>query len=113
MPEEDNVPEPEHDERQEKVPDKLDHQCGRARVLADDISYLMTRARSGTLASIQEHIEVQEEIHELQHILADWESYLSSEIAKMAAEHAISGIATRMKLQKEGFYVRGKWNDSK
>ncbi len=98
MAEEDNGAAPEHEAAEDKSSDKLDHQCGRARVLADDISYLMTRARGGTLASIQEHIEVQEEIHELQHILADWESYLSSEIAKMAAEHAISGIATRMKL---------------
>jgi hypothetical protein len=87
------------DEQQEKAPDKLDHQMSQVRVLTEDIGYLMTRARDGTLASIQEHIEVQEEIHDLQRILADWESYLSSEIAKKAAEYAIHGLATKIRMQ--------------
>ena len=86
-------------EVQEKAPDKLDQQMSKVRVLSSDIAYLMTRARAGTLSSIVEHLEVQEEIHDLQRILADWESYIGSEIAKKAAEYAVNGIAATIKMQ--------------
>ncbi len=83
---------------QEKAPSKLDHQRGHGKVLFDDISYLMTRIQGRSLSSIAEHFEVQEAIHELQHILADWDSYVGKEIAKLAVQHAINGLATQVRL---------------
>src|SRR6266446_1953450 len=75
------------DEQQEKAPSKLDHQTGRAQVLVEDISYLMTRVEQHTLSSVAEHGELQEEIHELQRILTDWDTYISIKIAEKVAQH--------------------------
>ncbi len=48
---------------------KLAGQQSKVRVFVDDIAYLMTRIAQGSLASIPEHYEIQEEIHEVQKIL--------------------------------------------
>jgi hypothetical protein len=87
------------DAEPEKSPTKLDHQRGKVRVLSDDISYLIMRIEHGSLASIAEHYEVQEEIHELQHILADWDSYIGMEIAKYAAQHAVNNWVSQISMR--------------
>ena len=69
---------------------KLAGQQSKVRVFVDDISYLMTRIEQGSLASIPEHYEIQEEIHEVQKILADWDASVSLEIAKIAARDAVN-----------------------
>jgi hypothetical protein len=90
---------PIEDERQEKASTKLDHQGGHAAVLFDDIRYLMSRVQLGSLATISEYFEIQEEIHELQYILADWDAYVAKAIAKKAAQLAIDGMVTQINLQ--------------
>ncbi len=68
---------------------KLAGQQSIVRVFVDDIAYLMTRIEQGSLASIPEHYEIQEEIHEVQKILADWDASVSLGIAKIAARNAV------------------------
>ncbi len=87
------------EERMEKAESKLEQQLRKFSVLADDVRYLLIRIQEGNLASSAEMYEVQEEIHDMQRILADSDAYVSKEIAKLTAERAISGMLTRIKLQ--------------
>src|SRR6266702_466519 len=87
------------EERMEKCESKLEQQLRKFSVLADDVRYLLIRVEQGNLATIEEHLEVQEEIHDMQRILADCDAYVSKEMIKLVAERAISGIATRIRMQ--------------
>src|SRR5260221_2142375 len=87
------------EERIEKCESKLEQQLRKFSVLADDVRYLLIRIQEGNLATSAEMYEVQEEIHDMQRILADSDAYVSKEIAKLTAERAINGMITRIKLQ--------------
>jgi len=87
------------EERIEKAESKLEQQLRKFSVLADDVRYLLIRIQEGNLASSDEMYEVQEEIHDMQRILADSDAYVSKEMIKLVAERAISGIATRIRMQ--------------
>jgi len=87
------------EERMEKAESKLEQQLRKFSVLADDVRYLLIRIQEGNLASSAEMYEVQEEIHDMQRILADSDAYVSKEMIKLVAERAISGIATRIRMQ--------------
>jgi hypothetical protein len=75
----------------EKCPSKLEMNLGKMRALSEDVGYLMARVEQHSLATIDEHVEVQEEIHELQRMLADCDAYVTKRIAEMAVDRFIGG----------------------
>lgn len=80
---------------------KLERQLQKFSVLADDVRYLLMRIEQGNLATAAEMLEVQEEIHDMQRILADSDAYVSQEMAKLISVSVISGMLTRIKLQTD------------
>jgi hypothetical protein len=61
-------------------------------VFADDLCMLLERMQQGTLATLDEHIEVAQEIHELERILADCELFVHRRIAERFWLHTAGPI---------------------